>query len=176
MSSPNPHDSSVDQVLTIAVLVALCCADLKRQTCLTEVRQGVDRPRCTIPFDWLYILVFVPLDGDVLAPEVEAIRSAEVVVYALSLVVGVAEVQRRLGGPESSSGSADLDCSADTLEVFLLSPKSIGLHFGSVASCLADRGDEDVEVAVVVDDDGRYGEGSDRESQSAEDGGEVHVA
>lgn len=98
----------------------------------------MDRSWRAIPRDGLYFLVLVARNGDVLAPKVEAVGGAEVIVKALALTVCVAEVKRRFGGPESSRSSANLDGCADTTEVLLLSPESVRLYFGRVADRLTD--------------------------------------
>lgn len=81
------------------VSLALCGANLERQTRLAKVSQGVVWLRRTIPLDRRYILAFVALDRELLAPEVETVRRAEVVVDALAFGVCVAQMQRRFGGP-----------------------------------------------------------------------------
>jgi len=129
----------------------------------------------TIPLDRRNVLILVTLDDDLHAPEVKAISSAKIVVNALALVVCVAEVQGRLGGPESGGSAANLDCCADALEVLFFGPQGVRLDFGGVAGSLAHGGDEDVEVAVVVDNDRGCGEGGGCESKAAEDGGRAHV-
>lgn len=133
------------------------------------------RLRRTIPLNSRNILILITFDSDLEAQEVKAISSAEVVVETLPLVVRVAEVQDRLGGPKSSGGPADLDRGADALEVLLFGPEGVRLDLGRVAGSLADGGDEDVEVAVVVDDDRGSRESGGRESEAAEDSGEAHV-
>lgn len=153
----------------------LCSADLERQASLSDVGQGVVWLRRTIPLNRRDVLVLITLDSDLEAPEIKAIRSAEIVVEALALVVCVAEVKNGFGGPESSGSTADLDRCADALEVLLFGPERVGLNFGGVARGLAHGSDEDVEVAVVVDDDGGCGEGGGRESNATEDGGESHI-
>jgi hypothetical protein len=124
--------------------------------------------RRTIPLNRRDILVLVTLDDDLHAPEVEAISSAEVVIETLAFVVCVAEMQSGLSGPESSGGAANLDRCANALEVLFFGPEGIGLDLGGVAGGLANGGNEDVEVAVVVDDDGGCGEGGGCESKPAE--------
>ena len=119
-------------------MLALCGADLESQACLAEERQGVVWLRRTVPLDRGHVFILVPLDGDLHAPEVEAIGSAEVVVDVLTLVVCVAEVQGRFGCPEGSSGPGNLDRSADALEVLLFGPASVRLHLGRVTGSLAD--------------------------------------
>lgn len=123
------------------------------QASLAEVRKGMDRTRSTNPLDRCHILALITRNCDILVVEIETVDSAEVVVEAFALVVCVAEVEYRLGGPESSLTAGDFDGCASAREVLFLSPESVRLHFGGVANARTDRGYEDVEVAVVVDDD-----------------------
>lgn len=120
----------------MCVLVDLCGTDLKVQTGLAEVGEGTDRSRSPVPFNRFYFLVLITCESNVLAPEVETVGRAEIVVEALALAVCVAEVESRLSSPESSCASANLDGCANALEVFFLAPESVRLHFGGVAGCL----------------------------------------
>ena len=147
---------------------------LKMQASLAEVRKGMDRTRSTNPLDRCHILALIARDCDILVVKIESVDSAEVVVKALALVVCVAEVEHRLGSPESSRTAGDFDGCASAREVLFLSPESVRLHFGGVADTRTDRGYEDVEVAVVVDDDRGCGKACSRESETAEDCGEAH--
>ena len=73
-----------------------------------------------------------------------------------------------------SSGAAFL--SAFTAPIWKVAPfTGTILNFSGVPGCGTDRGDEDGEVAIVVDDDGGRSKCGDRKGKAAENSGEAHV-